>query len=179
MTFLWVLTCLAQKCFVCGVSQPKHCCCCCARERGLTLLLFYSTENAEEDSLRISHARTWNHGLLSLTALQNLAQLSIRGAVKYECKSLERVIVTTYGQQTYHQVRNIRSEKSPFIGFEISYVFMCHLSTHIKIIKLGQNKVKSALLAAHPQKVACILLLSCLDNQSPFLPFLRPYSPCM
>ena len=73
---------------------------------------------------------------------------------------------------TYHQVRNIRSKKSPCIDFEISHVFMCQLSTHIKFSKLGQNKVKSALLAAHPQKVACILLLSCLDNQSPFLPFL-------
>ena len=79
----------------------------------------------------------------------------------------------------YHQVRNIRSKKSPCIDFEISHVFMCQLSTHIKFSKLGQNKVKSALLAAHPQKVACILLLSCLNNQSPFLPFLRPYIPCM
>ena len=81
---------------------------------------------------------------------------------------------TTIPKRMLHQVRNIRSAKSPCIDFEISHVFMCQLSTHIKFSKLGQNKVKSALLAAHPQKVACILLLSCLNNQSPFLPFLRP-----
>ena len=75
-------------------------------------------------------------------------------------------------KMNYHQVRNIRSEKSPFIHFEITFVVMCHLSTHIKFLELGQNKVKSALLAALPQKVASILLLSCLDNQSTFLPFL-------
>ena len=48
------------------------------RERPYISPLLFYTENAEEDSLQISQARTWNHGLLSLTALQNLAQLSIR-----------------------------------------------------------------------------------------------------
>ena len=38
------------------------------------------------------------------------------------------------------------------IDFDISHVFMCQLSTHMSFLNIGHNKVKSALLAAHPLK---------------------------
>ena len=58
---------------------------------------------------------------------------------------------------TYHRVRNIRSAKSSFIVFEISHVSVKYTYLIFKIgnqssKSIGQTKVKSALLAAYPQK---------------------------
>ena len=44
---------------------------------------------------------------------------------------------------------------------------VCLCVKHISFLKIGQNKVKSALLAAHPQKVACILLLHIMIKSLP------------